>query len=120
MGYPMNSIHLRKARLEAEPRRALEGAARELSRKTGDEYDLAKALFGRVIATRVKDIVVAGVGTNSRPGSTTIVAVDSEQRIFLPSISDRDFKDLCERLDLSEEAVDDFRELVHPPLADLR
>ena len=107
-------LTFKKERLERDLLRRLEETVAILSRESGEQYALAKVFWGRYIIARVMKIVVAAAGTNARPPDQTIVAVDDE-RSFLPSVRDADFRELCERLGLtSEDQVQRLRELVRP------
>jgi hypothetical protein len=67
-------------------------AIRELSTLTKEEYSLVEAAFGKIVAARVGEFVVAPVWSNSRPTTHSIIAIDSSGKAYLPSIRDDDFE----------------------------
>lgn len=99
----MKELSFRGCRLDQAVQFRLKAAAEELSEVKGERYNLAKALFGKIIAARTEDLVIAVVSTNSRPLKISIIAVDTSGGVYIPSIREGDLELLTRKFFLLPE-----------------
>ena len=105
----------RNVRISKDKLGKLLHAASVLSKSRGRAYRLTRLAFGRYIVAENPRIIVASVSTNSRPPSSTVVAVVPSGRLLLPSECVEDARECSILLEAHSEEDQLFLERAYNP-----